>query len=152
MSVFVSVYPVWIEICKYVGETREPEGSLGETVFKCDIYYWDLCTMPGVTDRESLRPLESQSTKVESLEIPSRSELNRFGNVRTLLRVHTCGPGGGARKNCRKSKAARKFCYPEIVGRFRAAPAEASQAARGGSRSRGWTWNLGRVPVRHPCY
>jgi len=33
---------------------------------------------------------------------------------------------------------------------LRAAPAEASEAARGGSCSRGWTWNLGRVAVRHP--
>jgi len=40
------------------------------------------CPITGVTDWESLRPVESQATKVESPEIPSRSELNRFGNVR----------------------------------------------------------------------
>ena len=55
-----------------------------------------------MTDWECLRALESQETNKESPDIPSRSELNRFGNVRTLRCVHMCERGGD-------------FCYSEIL-------------------------------------
>ena len=95
---------------------------------------------PGVTDWESLCAHAQWN--------PKRQKWNR---QRFPAEANWTASGMSVHSDvCTCKGQAAIFCYSEILGSFRAAPAKASEAARGRSRGRGWTWNLGRVPVRHP--